>query len=93
MISMSPRNIYIGVMSAAGLVLAAASLMWPGVLSSYASAFTILLVASFLVDIALMQLSRGGDVVPVSIEARFAGFFAGMAIYLALTALFGAPAT
>lgn len=90
--SASPRNIYIGAMCAAGLMLAAATLMWPGALSGYASGFTIMLVASFLVDLVLMRMNRGDDVMPVSMEARFGGFFAGMIIYLAVTALFGAPA-
>ena len=91
---MNPRNLYIGAMCAAGLVLAAAALVWPGALSGYASAFTILLVASFVIDIVLMRIvGADGEVVPVSMEARFGGFFAAMLLYLGVTALFGAPAS
>jgi hypothetical protein len=91
-VSASPRNIYIGAMCAAGLALAGATLMWPAVLSGYASAFTILLVVSLLIDLVLMRMNHGENVMPVSMEARFGGFFAGMILYLAVTALFGAPA-
>jgi hypothetical protein len=90
--ALRPRNIYIAAMCAAGLALAGATLMWPDVVSGYASAFTILLIVSFIIDLVLMRMSRGDDVMPVSMEARFSSFFAGMIIYLAVTALFGAPA-
>ncbi len=92
MSALRPRNIYIAAMCAAGVALAGATLMWPAVLSGYASAFTILLVVSFIIDLVLMRMNRGGEVMPVSMEARFGGFVAGMLLYLAVTALFGAPA-
>jgi hypothetical protein len=57
----------------------------------YAS-FGILLGVSFVADLAIMQIARrSGEVIPVSMEARFAGFFSGMILYLAITGLLGAP--
>lgn len=90
--ALTPRNIYIGVMCLAGAVLGLVGLNQPDLLSGYVSGFAVLLATSFLVDIVLMRfVGANGDVVPVSMEARFGGFFAGMLIYLGLTALFGAP--
>ena len=78
-------------MCTAGVMLAAASLLWPNLSLGYAS-FGILLGVSFVADLAIMQIARrSGEVIPVSMEARFAGFFAGMILYLAITGLLGAP--
>ncbi len=89
---LTPRNLYIAAMCVAGFALAVATIAWPGLLSGYASAFAVMLAASFIIDMALMRFAPGeGEIVPVSIEARFGGFFAGMLIYMALSAAFGAP--
>jgi hypothetical protein len=80
------RNIYLVAMSAAGLALAFVALAYPNFGEGYATAFTIMLVISFVIDIALMRFVPG-EIVPLSIESRFTGFFSGMVIYLLVTAL------
>lgn len=78
-------------MCAAGVLLAAASLVWPNLSLGYVS-FGIMLGVSFVADLAIMQIARrSGEVIPVSMEARFAGFSAGMILYLVITGIFGAP--
>ena len=91
--SAQPRMIYVAVMCVAGVLLAALSLAWPVALSGYATAFGVMLAASFVTDIVLMRFAGEGEIMPLSIEWRFGGFFAGMLLYLAITGLFGtAPA-
>ena len=80
------RNIYLVAMSAAGLALGLVTLAYPNIGEGYATAFTIMLVISFVVDLVLMRIVPG-EVVPLSIESRFTGFFSGMVIYLLITAL------
>lgn len=80
------RNIYLVAMLAAGLALAGFTLAYPGVLEGYMSAFGIMLAISFVVDVALMRIVPG-EVVPLSIESRFTGFFSGMVAYLLVTGL------
>ena len=92
-VSAQPRMIYVAVMCAAGVLLASLSLAWPGALSGYATAFGVMLAASFVTDIVLMRFAGEGEIMPLSIEWRFGGFFAGMLLYLAITGMFGtAPA-
>jgi hypothetical protein len=91
-VNVQPRTIYVAVMCVAGVLLAAATLAWPQALSGYMTAFGVMLAASFVTDIVLMRLAREGEIMPLSIEWRFGGFFAGMMLYIAITALLGAAA-
>lgn len=91
--TIKPRMIYVAVMCVTGVALGVVSLSWPGALSGYGMSFGIMLAASFITDITLMRLARDGEVMPLSIEWRFGGFFAGMLLYIAITGLFGAPAS
>jgi hypothetical protein len=87
---MPARNIYIGVMCVAGIILAAFTLAYPATLSGYATPFTIMLIVSFVVDLALMRMARGNEITPLAVETRFAGFFGGMVLFLIITTLLGA---
>lgn len=83
------RNIYLACMCVAGIVVGATALVVPAVGSSFATTFTILLVISFVVDVVLMRVVPAGRVSPLTMEARFAGFFSAVILYLLVTFLFG----
>ncbi|MDB5570920.1 MAG: hypothetical protein JWN93_2103 [Hyphomicrobiales bacterium] len=83
------RSIYIGVMCVAGLILAAFTLAWPQTLGGYMTPFAVMLIVSFLVDLALMRMAKEGEITPLSVETRFAGFFGGMVLYLVVTTMLG----
>ncbi len=87
----SARNIYLAIMSVAGVAIGALTLAYPGLLGEgLSSGFTVLLVISLMADVGLMQLMKGGEVFPLTMESRFAGFFAGLLLYLLMTMLFAA---
>jgi hypothetical protein len=83
------RNIYLAVMCIAGVLIGAVSLGYPDLGKGYVTPLMILLLISLLTDIVLMRLLRD-RVVPLSMEARFAGFFSGYVLFLLITFLFGA---
>jgi hypothetical protein len=84
------RNIYLGAMSVAGVLVGALAMVVPALgKGGFATPFTVLLVISLIVDVALMRLMKGDALIPLTMPARFGGFFSGVVLYLLITFLFG----
>ncbi|MDB5651247.1 MAG: hypothetical protein JWL62_2767 [Hyphomicrobiales bacterium] len=87
---MSARNIYLGVMSVAGVVVGALVLAYPALgKGGFTTPFTVLLVISLIADVGLMRVMRSERLIPLTMPARFGGFFSGVILYLLITFLFG----
>jgi hypothetical protein len=85
----SPRYLYIAAMCVAGLVLAIVGKFYPGIASGPVPPLFWLLIVSFVIDLALMQLAARTGAPPLAMEWRFGGFMAGALVYLGIVLVSG----
>lgn len=79
--------LYAAAMTATGLALGLASLVWPIVNDGPAPPLMVLIGLSLLFDLALMQAADRGRVDPLTMNGRMFGFFCGALVYLGVRLL------
>ncbi len=86
------RTVYIALMFIAGIVLGAIVAAYPALSQAAVPPITVLLLVSFVIDVAAMLLADRAGSQPVTMNTRLTGFFGAAIIYLAITMLAGTPA-
>ncbi|MFT4097097.1 MAG: hypothetical protein QM651_08220 [Rhodoblastus sp.] len=83
------RNVYVPLMCVAGVAVGAYARANPGFAEGSIPPYVWLLGVSLIFDIAVMALATRIGIVPMTMNARAAGFFSGVALYMLIVYVFG----
>jgi len=87
------RNFYVPIMCFAGVVVGGYARAHPEFAEGSMPPYVWLLGVSLVFDLAVMALATRISVIPLTMNARVAEFFSGVALYMLIVYVFGRAAT